>query len=41
LSQTVKYNSKKRAGRGFTFEELKVGAAAAAYSCFPFELPFA
>lgn len=25
--QTVKYNMKKRAGRGFTLEELKVGAA--------------
>ena len=23
--QTVKYNTKKRAGRGFTLEELKVG----------------
>ena len=27
--QTVKYNTKKRAGRGFTLEELKVGLGAA------------
>ena len=27
--QTIKYNLKKRLGRGFTFEELKVGCIAA------------